>query len=161
MSEKDFVDFIDTNQGIIHKICRIYTGNEADYEDLFQEIMLQLWQSVNRYKGDAKLTTWMYRVGLFTALTRKKKEQKLQFVDQAHNHEPFYTPDPVDDQEAELLAAIKKLNASDRGLVMLYLDNKSYKEMSEILGLTESNVGVRLNRIKVKLKEILTRHERT
>jgi len=157
LSEKDFIDFIDENQGIVHKICRIYTNNQDDYDDLFQEILMQLWQSIGRYKGTAKLTTWMYRVGLFTATTRIKKEKRITYVDAPSHQEPQYIEYNRFEEEEKLLASIQKLNEADKGLVMLYLDERSYKEISEIMGISESNVGVRLNRIKSRLKTILTK----
>lgn len=158
MSESEFIEFVDSNQGIIHKICKVYTNNPSDYEDLFQEIMLQLWVSIHSYKGEAKLTTWMYKVALFTALTRLKKEKKIQFVEEREAHH-VVTEDDLQLDEDELLRAIKQLKDADKALIFLYLEEKTYAEMAEIMGLTESNIGVRINRIKSRIKVIMEKEQ--
>ncbi|MBL6449518.1 RNA polymerase sigma factor [Fulvivirga sp. 29W222] len=152
--EKEFLDQIDLHQNIVHKVCRMYTNNKDDHDDLFQEILLQLWQAYPRFKGNSKLTTWMYRVALYTAISRNKKKQRLvsESIDSKayeyyENHDPY--------RYENLRMAISTLSETDKALVMLYLEEKPYKEIADIMGLTETNVGVRLNRVKKKLKEIL------
>nr|WP_238354622.1 RNA polymerase sigma factor [Fulvivirga marina] len=142
------------HQNIVHKVCRMYTNNKDDHDDLFQEILLQLWQAYPRFKGNSKLTTWMYRVALYTAISRNKKKQRLvsESIDSKayeyyENHDPY--------RYENLRMAISTLSETDKALVMLYLEEKPYKEIADIMGLTETNVGVRLNRVKKKLKEIL------
>lgn len=153
MSEKEFIDLIEQHQGIIHKVCRIYSYNQHDYDDLFQEIMVQLWQSIPRYQGKSKLTTYMYKIALFTALNKAKKAKRRQLDLQDL---PDYTTDESADRVNETLnAVIQQLNDVDKALISLYLDEKDYKEMADILGITESNVGVRLNRVKEKMRKIL------
>nr|WP_246223574.1 RNA polymerase sigma factor [Fulvivirga kasyanovii] len=154
MKEKEFLDQIDQHQNIVHKVCRMYTDNRDDHEDLFQEILLQLWQAYPRFKGDSKLTTWMYRVALYTAISRHKKKQRIvsEGID-SKAYEYYENNDPY--RYENLRMAIDTLSETDKALVMLYLDEKPYKEIADIMGLTETNVGVRLNRIKKKLKEIL------
>lgn len=153
MSEKEFIDLIEQHQGIIHKVCRIYTYNQHDYDDLFQEIMVQLWQSIPRYQGKSKLTTYMYKIALFTALNKAKKAKRRQLDLQDL---PDHTTDESADRVNDILnAIIQQLNDVDKALISLYLDEKDYKEMAEILGITESNVGVRLNRVKEKMRKIL------
>ncbi|GAA0891075.1 sigma-70 family RNA polymerase sigma factor [Fulvivirga kasyanovii] len=154
LKEKEFLDQIDQHQNIVHKVCRMYTDNRDDHEDLFQEILLQLWQAYPRFKGDSKLTTWMYRVALYTAISRHKKKQRIvsEGID-SKAYEYYENNDPY--RYENLRMAIDTLSETDKALVMLYLDEKPYKEIADIMGLTETNVGVRLNRIKKKLKEIL------
>lgn len=152
MSEKEFIDLIDIHQGIIHKVCRLYTDKTHDYEDLFQEIMMQLWQSLPRYQGKAKVSTYMYKIALFTALNRVKSSKKQ--LDRSVDIPENIPEESIESHESILAAAIQHLNASEKALVSLYLDEKDYKEMAEILGITESNVGVKLNRIKKKLRRI-------
>jgi len=156
LSEKEFIDLIEQHQGIIHKVCRIYTYNQHDYDDLFQDIMVQLWQSITRYQGKSKLTTYMYKIALFTALNKVKKAKKRQFD---ANEIADYTTDASDTAEEILHTVIKHLSDAEKALVSLYLDEKDYKEMAEILGITESNVGVRLNRVKDKMRKILKAQE--
>lgn len=154
LKEKEFLDQIDQHQNIVHKVCRMYTDNRDDHEDLFQEVLLQLWQAYPRFKGDSKLTTWMYRVALYTAISRHKKKQRIvsEGID-SKAYEYYENNDPY--RYENLRMAIDTLSETDKALVMLYLDEKPYKEIADIMGLTETNVGVRLNRIKKKLKEIL------
>lgn len=155
--EHEFVNLVEQNQNLIHKVCRMYVDNKTDHDDLFQEVILQLWKAYPSFKGEAKITTWMYRVALYTAMTDFKKRNKNKQVD-LH---PI--PHPAIDNEAEsayelehLHLAIRQLNAADRGLLALYLDERSYQEISEIIGISETNVGVRLNRIKKKLRTIMS-----
>ncbi|ELR69250.1 RNA polymerase ECF-type sigma factor [Fulvivirga imtechensis AK7] len=152
--EKEFLDLIAKHQKIIHKVCHLYTDNQDDHEDLFQEILLQLWQGYPRFKGDAKVTTWMYRVSLYTAISSiKKKHKRKEEAIYIQEQEQIEKTDPYEFEN--LRAAIDTLSETDKALVMLYLEEKSYKETADIMGMTESNVGVKLNRIKKKLKEIL------
>lgn len=153
MSEKEFIDLIEQHQGIIHKVCRIYSDNNDDYDDLFQEIMMQLWQSITRYSGKSKLTTYMYKIALFTALNKvkKAKNKALVLADLPDDR----TDEPKESAEVILDSIIRHLNEAEKALISLYLDEKDYKEMAEILGITESNVGVRLNRVKEKMRKIL------
>ena len=139
--------------GILHKICFLYSNNKHEYDDLYQEIVYQLWKSLPGFKGNCKISTWIYKVALFTALAqlRVKPKEKL-FDGQVQSNSG--DDDNHDDWE-EIELAIKKLNKTDRGLVLLYLENKPYKEMAEIIGISESNVGVRINRIKSKLKKLI------
>lgn len=137
----------------------MYGDNKQDAEDLFQEIVLQLWKSYKGFKGEARISTWMYRVALNTAITRLHKNKRRP---DNHRiiHENLNLPDEdhkrMDIEFAnELQLAISSLNKFDKALVMLYLDEKSYSEMADIMGISESNVGVKISRIKSKLKAIL------
>jgi len=122
----------------------MYCANKDDREDLFQEIVLQLWRSYPSFKGEAKVSTWMYR----KPLTRPLSVDHQNLKDTAEHR--------IDLEYAtELQTAINLLNNFDKALVMLYLDEKSYKEIAEIMAITESNVGVKINRIKRKLQEII------
>lgn len=154
VNEKEFLDIINEYQKIIHKVCHMYTNNKGEYEDLFQEILLQLWQGYPRFKGDAKISTWIYRVSLYTSISsiRKKKRSAGEAI---YDQIPE-VPESADPYQFEnLRAAIDMLSTTDRALVMLYLEEKPYKEIAEVMGMTESNVGVKINRIKKRLKEII------
>lgn len=159
--EKEFLHVINENQGIILKVCRIYCSDRNDSEDLFQEVVLQLWRAYPAFKGDAKVSTWMYRISLNTAITRLRKINRKPAT-QPLGEEHQSLSDPLVQRldiefDHALQAAIKMLDKIDKALVMLYLDEKSYKEMSEIIGISESNIGVKINRIKKKLKENIQR----
>jgi RNA polymerase sigma-70 factor, ECF subfamily len=159
--EEEFLQSVNEHQGIIIKVCRMYCADSTDAEDLFQEILLQLWKSWPTFHATSKVSTWIYRIGLNTAITRLRKNsrrpdlQALSFAQDAIGEIPSQRLDILFDQE--LQAAINELDKFDRALVMLYLEEKSYKEIGEIMGLSESNVGVKINRIKKQLKEKINR----
>lgn len=158
--ELDFTQLIQSNQGIVHKVCRIYTDTPEEHEDLFQEIVLQLWKSFDSFKGDSKFSTWMYRVGLNTAITLIRKKTKSIPVTSldATNFLQLKSSDFDEEHEERLKllnASIKKLNEVDRALVLLYLEELPYKEIAETIGITEVNARVKMNRAKEKLKEMM------
>jgi RNA polymerase sigma-70 factor, ECF subfamily len=157
--EKEFLSLINEHQPILLKICRMYCDDKDDREDLFQEMLIELWKSYPRFNGKSKFSTWMYRVGLNVAITSFKIRNKRPDKDQmkeTYENIPLNEQDRLDFTfDQELNAAINILNKFDRALLMLYLDEKSYKEISEIMGISESNVGVKINRIKKQLQEII------
>jgi len=157
--EKSFLKDINEHQGIILKVCSMYCDDRDDSEDLFQEIVLQLWKSYSGFKGEAKISTWMYRVALNTAITRLRKTKRRP-DNQRLGNDNFDIAEVANNRldiqfSAELQQAINMLNRVDRALMMLYLDETSYSEIAEIIGISESNVGVKINRIKNRLKSIL------
>lgn len=155
----EFLELVNRYQPVIHRVCRMYADSPEDRRDLFQETLYQLWRSYPSFKGRSNFSTWVYRIALNTAITALRREQKrppnVEFQDDMQ-----HVPAPsgaLDDAQrtAQLYRAIRSLNDVERALVMLYLDDLSYKEMADILGLSESNIGVKLNRIKAKLQHIL------
>jgi RNA polymerase sigma-70 factor (ECF subfamily) len=137
----------------------MYTNDEESHNDLFQEITIQLWKAYPRFRGDSKFSTWMYRVALNTAITlyrKSKREIRTQDFDdvsfkiRAHEYD-----DEVEQQLKLMYKAVKELNDIDKALVFLYLEDQSYKEISDTLGITEVNARVKMNRIKKSLKNIL------
>ena len=139
----------------------MYGTNFTESEDLFQEILLQLWKSWPMFKAEAKVSTWVYRVSLNTAITRLRQNKNrpvLQTLTLAQESIKEVSTSRLDILfDKELQAAINQLNKFDKALLLLYLDEKNYREIGEIMGLSESNVGVKINRIKKKLKEIIVR----
>jgi len=160
IDENKFVDLVDKNQNLIHKICRLYTNGEAEHKDLFQEITIQLWKAYPKFRGDSKFSTWMYRVGINTAITLYRKSKRrirsYNFDEVSHKIPEDTTYNYIEDQQLEAIyEAVKALNDVDKAIVFLYLEDKSYKEISETIGLTEINARVKMNRIKNKLKKQL------
>ncbi|WP_119080328.1 RNA polymerase sigma factor [Chitinophaga alhagiae] len=155
MNETEFIALIGQHQGIIAKICRLYRDSREDREDLFQEIVYQLWKSLPGYSGRAGFSTWLYRVALTTAIAAYRKKQP-RIVYTAVLPEHAVGPGPGNPAQEELLQALKKLNNGEKALIALYLEDLSYREIAAITGITENNVGVRLNRIKQKLAKIWT-----
>ncbi|PUZ25342.1 RNA polymerase subunit sigma-70 [Chitinophaga parva] len=157
--EKQFIEIINTHQGLIGKICRMYTRSAADAEDLYQEIILQLWKSFPRFQQASSVSTWMYRVALNTAISGFRRQSRSLLQQEL---KPEVAGLPATDASRlevqygrQLQAAIQSLNKFDRSLMLLYLEEKTYQEMAEILGIAVSNVGVKINRIKKQLKNIL------
>lgn len=159
--EEEFLKAIKEHQGIILKVCRMYCSHNTEAEDLFQEILLSLWKGWKSFKAESKLSTWMYRIALNTSINRLRKvgrTVKFDELDTAHLSLPetaTFRLDIIYDEE--LQSAISTLNTFDKAILMLYLDEKSYREIAEVLGITEGNVAVRINRIKKNLKEKITR----
>lgn len=154
-SESDFLQMIDEYQNVIHGVCRMYTNDQEDHNDLFQEILSQLWVGYERFQNQSKVSTWIYRVSLYTSITHIKKVMRSRGTIENLKLESEQHETHKLESEEMLLSAVKKLNEMDRAFVLLYLEDKSYQEMAEILGLSLSNVGVKLNRIKKKLKKLI------
>lgn len=157
--EHKFISEFQKNQNIIHKVCRIYTNNQDAHNDLFQEITIQLWKAYPKFRGEAKLSTWMYRIGLNTAITlfrKSKRSIKTQDFDSIIYKIESSDYDDTEEEQLKLMyKAIHQLSDIDKGLIFLYLEDKNYKEISETLGISEVNARVKMNRIKTRLKKIL------
>ncbi len=144
------------HQALIHKICRMYRDTPEDREDLFQEIIYQLWKSYPKFENKSKITTWMYRIGLNTAMASfRKPKVTLHYSDTIPDKKTPQETQTDTWREELLFTAIRKLEEDERALIALYLEDLSYAEIAEVIGISENNVGVRLNRIKTKLKTIL------
>lgn len=157
--EHTFVELLEENQNIVHKVCRIYTNDQDAHNDLFQEITIQLWKAYPKFRGDSKFSTWMYRVALNTAITlyrKSKRTPKTQDYDSVHFRITAADYDDTEEQQLKVMyGAVQELNDIDKALVFLYLEDKNYKEISETLGISEVNARVKMNRIKTKLRTIL------
>jgi RNA polymerase sigma factor (sigma-70 family) len=156
--EKDLIDILNNHRGLIYKVCNLYCSDYEDRKDLFQEIVFQVWKSQASFRRESSLSTWMYRIALNTAITHFKKEKR------SINHSlPIHDIDipDIDDSDEkeelskELFKAIEGLDKIDKSIILLYLEEKSYDEISEITGLSKTNVGVKLSRIKTKLSNTL------
>lgn len=157
MSAEFYQEYIENNRAIIARICRAYTDNDADFQDYFQEVCLQLWKSRENFRHQSQLSTWIYRVTLNVCLSlvRKKKRHltSLEGVEDRLSEAPRPVEEAQQQQLQLLYRQIRKLKEVDRALILLYLEEKSYEEMAEILGISVSNVGVKINRIKAKIKK--------
>lgn len=157
--EHKFVTELQDNQNIVHKVCTLYTNDRDSHNDLFQEITIQLWKAYPKFRGEAKFSTWMYRVALNTAITLYRKRKRR--IDTADYESIIFKIKAEEYDETEELQlklmykAVKQLNDVDKALVFLYLEDKNYAEISETLGITEVNARVKMNRIKTKLRTIL------
>lgn len=156
--EDDFVQLVRANDVRLRRICSVYADSEAAQRDLYQDVLVALWRAFPSFEGDAKPSTWLYRVALNTALSYDRKQNVRDEATLDADH-PVWTDgvaqpgDRLEQQEKldRLYAAIDRLDEVDKALVMMYLDEKSYREMSDVLGISENYVGVKLHRIKNKL----------
>ena len=156
--EKEFIRLINNNRGLIFKVCNLYCHDYESRRDLFQEVVLQLWRSYPGFRKESLGSTWIYRVALNTAISDFRKDSKKPKKTSLTLKE-FEIPDISAWDETEktstLHLAIGKLSEIEKAIIMLYLDEKSYDEISEIIGISNSNVGTRLNRIKNKLTKLI------
>ena len=144
---------------IIIKICRAYTDTQEDFEDYYQEVCLQIWRSKDNFKEQSAWSTWIYRLSLNVCLTflKKKKNNKQNAPSDLLPDEVLVDSRAFDDEHLnQLYAAIRKLSEIDRGVILLYLEEKSYQEIADIIGTNTNNIGVRITRIKERLKKILS-----
>lgn len=143
------------HQALIHKICRVYRDTKEEREDLFQEILYQLWRAYPGFEQRSKVTTWMYRIGLNTAMATFRKSKLAVTHEVAGVHQVHQGGAGDDENMERLMWAVRQLNDAERALVALFLDDLSYQEISEVMGVSENNVGVRLNRVKNKIRKLL------
>lgn len=154
--QQEFIKSIQDHQNIIYKVCNLYRDSREDQEDLFQEIVYQLWKSYPSFKAESKLSTWIYRIALNTAIAVYRKPKVDIVYPEEIPDNVHYTSDTNSSANQErLFQALRTLTDAEKAVISLYLEDFSYQEIAAITGLTETNVGARLNRIKTKLKERL------
>lgn len=159
-SDEVFTNLIREHQALLFKVTSIYTDDKLDQEDLFQEIVYQLWKYFDSFRNESKISTWMYRVAMNTAITHlkrtKKRQNTIPIVDTVLSVSE--SKDETYEERLRLLYRyLQLLNPLDKGLMFLLLEGKSYKEIAQITGLGASNVGTRISRIKKKLKTNMTK----
>jgi RNA polymerase sigma factor (sigma-70 family) len=159
MDNEEFLNTVNSNQGIIHKVCGIYCDTPEDREDLFQEIVAQLWRSYPAFRNESKVSTWMYKVSLNTAITHLKKSKRRPDRDDIERNNVQLIQEEYDDSYEEniklLHQAVSKLTGIEKSITLLYLEDKKYEEIAEIVGITQNYVRVKMNRIKAKLKKMM------
>jgi RNA polymerase sigma-70 factor (ECF subfamily) len=155
--KEEFTELLHQNQGIVHKICNLYFSDRLEKEDYHQELIVQLWKAFPSFNNAAKFSTWMYRVCLNAAIdiTRKEKRQiKPVQLSEVEMPDISYTTDKDNINQEKLYQAISRLSNIDKAIMTLYLDEYSYKEIALIIGITESNTGVKINRIKSEILKL-------
>ncbi len=156
-----FITAINENQGLIFKAASIYTNNNEDKNDLAQEIIYQLWKSFDTFQQKSSLSTWIYRVALNVAiyhLKTSKRKIKTEPLDKQFLNFQETNNNEIDEKWQMFKQHIDTLNLLDKGIVLLYLENKSHEEIGQIIGISTSNVGTKLSRIKEKLKQQILKH---
>ena len=149
--QRVFQEWLERYRAIIFKIVRSYASTATDQDDLFQEILIQIWRSIPAFRQASTVSTWLYRVSLNTAIKWTKKEQKHSVLHNIDQRLLLAPSTEMDEPLAWLYDAIHRLDKVDRSVALLLLEGFSYKEMAAILGITETNVGVKINRIKKRL----------
>ena len=158
-----FMNWLDEHSSSVMKVARAYTLTSEECQDLAQEILLQAWRSLPKFEGKASLATWFYRVALHTAMNWQRKDKPRRSKQQPLLEVQTIATEGCDSAEQtqqreiveQLYLAIHQLQKTDAALVLLYLEELSYREMAEVLGISESNVGVKLNRAKKALSELM------
>ena len=156
--EKDFLDMIDAHERVIYKVCYFSAKNHDELDDLFQETVLNLWKSFPNFRGDSKVTTWIYRIALNTCInfnSQRSTQDRLLMVPLTTEEVGNLAAD--DDRDSlfqELHESIDRLNEKERQLILLWLEDMSYQTMADILGTTTNNIGVKLNHIRHKLRKM-------
>ena len=157
MSSDFYTSSIVPYAAIIIKICRAYTNTEEDFEDYYQEVCLQIWKSKDNFREQSEWSTWIYRITLNVCLTLLKKKKAgnqyfaSDFLPEVSEETTAFSEEPIN----QLYQAIRQLSEVDRGVILLYLEEKSYQEIAEIMGTNANNIGVRIKRIKDRLKTLL------
>ena len=159
-SETEFMDILNKHQGLLRKICRLYADNEADRQDMYQEMALQLWRSYPNFRGQAKISTWMYQIALYTAISTLKKKRPPAAPVSLALQIAADNPDEQKAREERLFQAIQGLSKVERALVLLYFEEKPIEEIAEICGMTPNHVRVKMHRIREKLRDILNKQQR-
>jgi len=159
MSEIAFEQLVYENQAMVIKVCNIFCKTQADKDDLFQEITINLWKGLPSFKGNSKLSTWIYRVSLNTAISKtgRRKKHLVRYTDKVPESTTANSnEDTVDEEQIRMLyTGIEQLKPVEKALILLYLEEHSYSEIADIMGISEKNAGVKLHRIKRKLEKIL------
>lgn len=157
MTAESYLQKIEVHKGIILKVVNLYADDLDDRKDLYQEIVLQSFSAYDRFQGNSKFSTWLYRISLNVALTYLNKRKKIDKIKASTIPENHIEPLELSERADFLYRAIKQLQEIDRSLIMLHLDGFSNTEISEMMGITKTNVNVKLHRIKQQLSDILTK----
>ena len=157
MEEQLFLRNINAHKGIILKIVNLYADDSEDRKDLYQEIIYQAWKAARSFKGEAKFSTWLYKISLNVSLTHLSKLKRNVKASEIISMPEYELPNELSERSDRLYRAIRQLNEVDRGLIMLHLDGYDNAAISEITGITRNNTGVKLHRIKQQLTETLNK----
>lgn len=161
--EKEFIKLINSYQGVLQKICNLFFYRNPNREDYYQEILIRLWKSYPGFKNQSVFSTWLYRVALNTAIdiTRKQSLQPIHTeLSKIEYNIPASEDNPESDQKTKLYQAINQLLDVEKAIIFLYLEDYNYKDIAKIIGISESNTGVKINRIKYRLIKILENEQK-
>jgi len=155
-TEQEFLSVIKEYERVIYKVCYLYATRNAPLNDLYQEVVLNIWKAFGKFRGESKISTWIYRIALNTCISFIRKEKNIPEIVNL-TQEASWMMDEQDELQVmlkELHLLINQLGQLDKSIILLYLEEKSYEEISEITGLTVTNVATKLSRIKDKLRKM-------
>ena len=163
-AEKEFQSLLERHINIIVKIIKVYACNAQDRKDLMSDIVFELWKSYPKFRGESQASTWLYRIALNISLKRKRKQdnKKLLFIEELLTFDCGTIMDDTPNEVSEinlLYQCVEELNPINKAIILLYLENKSNEEISEITSLSRTNVSTRLNRIREQLKKSMIKNE--
>lgn len=151
--EKEFISLVEAHKRIIYKVCYMYASDRENLNDLYQEVVINLWKAFPRFRGECEASTWVYRIGLNTCISFfRKSKSRPEVVPITMDLEAFADEEDQTARLNELYRMINSLNQLERALILLWLEERSYQEIAEIIGISRNNVAVKLNRIREKLK---------
>ena len=152
---QEFIDILLQNKRIIYKVCFMYARDNDDINDLYQDVVLNLWKAFPKFRRECKISTWIYRIALNTCISFIRKEKNIpEIVTLTQEADRTEEADETQTMLKQLYRMINRLGQLEKSIVLLYLEEKSYEEISEITGLTVTNVATKLSRIKDKLKKM-------
>ena len=153
--EQEFIGMIRENERVIYKVCYLYATPSAPLNDLYQEVVLNLWKAFAKFRHECKTSTWIYRIALNSCISFIRKEKNIpEIVTLTRDMERCEEDDETEAMLRQLYRMINRLGQLEKSIVLLYLEEKSYEEIAEITGLTRTNVATKLNRIKEKLRKM-------
>lgn len=159
MSERDFLEQIKANQGIIFKVVSSYAADPEEKKDLYQEILLQCWKGWPSFRNESKFSTWLYRISLNTVFTSLRKKTKLDYTDEIPDNQEA-APAAIDQEDSQALhQAIRQLTDVDRALVLLHLDGYNNGEIAQVMGISANSLAVKLHRIRQRLANLLNKDQ--
>lgn len=153
--QKRFLEIARQYKGVIYRVCSVYASDESPFSDLYQEVMINLWTGLESWRGEAKLSTWIYRLAINTCLTWHRRNRRRPLTISLDNAFDAMADEAEDSNSIkELYEMIGRLEPFDKAIVMMWLDEKSYDEIAQVMGISKTNVGTRLNRIRAKLSSM-------
>ena len=153
--EQMFLSLVEQHRQVIYKVCFMYASDDETINDLYQEVVLNLWKGFPQFRGDSKPMTWVYRIAVNTCVSwLRSSSRRPQTLSLTLSMNDLFADEQEKENLRELYALINRLSKLERALILLWLEDRSYDEIAEILDLSTSNVGVRINRIKAKLKRM-------
>lgn len=151
--ESAFIALVEEHKRIIYKVCYVYAADKENLNDLYQEVVINLWKAYPRFRGECAASTWVYRIGLNTCISFfRKSKSRPEVVPITVDLEAFADEEDKTASLHELYRMINSLGQLERALILLWLEERSYQEIADIIGISKNNVAVRLNRIREKLK---------